>query len=60
MLLEAQVEAVGGGNVVLNAIRFIEISYELTAGGINGARNVMQFTGEDAFLEALRGGNLGA
>jgi len=60
MLLDNQVEAVSGGAIILDIANYAKLGYEILVGAGYGAINVMQFTGEDMFLEALRGGNLGA
>jgi hypothetical protein len=60
MLLDNQVEAVSGGAIILDIANYAKLGYEIVVAAGCGAINVMQFTGEDMFLEALRGGNLGA
>jgi len=56
----AEIDEVSGALGLRDVVTIIKAAYQTVKGGLNGAQNVMQFTGQDMFLDALNGGNLGA
>jgi hypothetical protein len=55
-----EVDEVSGGLSIRDLAFLAKVAYKTVKGGLDGAQNVMQFTGQDMFLDALNGGNLGA
>lgn len=55
-----EVDEVSGGISIRDLAFIAKTAYRTVKGGLDGAQNVMQFTGQDMFLDALNGGNLGA
>jgi hypothetical protein len=55
-----EINEVSGAIGLRDVVIIVKAVYQTVKGGVNGAQNVMQFTGQDMFLDALNGGNLGA